>query len=659
LGEAAHQAPAAAIKPAAKPKPKVTPLRPLDALGAALDDPPIAAEGAPGAAPPPPPPEDLPPAEPGGGRSGGERPKGEIWRGCPVRPLGVNGATYYYLDIHGQLRAIAKHDAQSILMLFGHRIPALCYAFAQWGKDEEGRSYRKPGRFDQTTAAMEMIAACSEHGLFDPENAVRGVGAWADDDGTLIYHAGDKLYLGKTELDPGTHQGRIYPAAPPVPHPLAADKDVSDPMAVLTEVLSTWQWTRPDLDPMICLGLMGVQMFGGAMSWRPAYWITGGAGAGKSALQRLMLHLHGGEKGLIQSTDATARGIASLLGQSTLPVALDELEPGDQGSTKERDIVATARVAASGGRWARGSSDQKGSTGQLRSTFLFSSILVPGVLKSQDLQRIILLSLDPFPDGAKAPDLRAEIWRKRGAAIKRLILDRWPSWAARLELWREAFAEHGVQGRDADNWATTMAMAQMMRAEALPQPDELKGWAAKVAKAIRASLGEASNDSDEVLTHFLSQRLDVFRRGQTYTLAQWLMVAASLPGAPAGLLDGYATDANGKEQRAKAANAHLAPYMIRVVQERGADPRLFVGNKKVQPLLDLFAGTQWAGGAWAQSLARIKGAIANPVSRTLAGVSSRGWEIPLSAIAGLEVFPQDRAEAPAAAHAPVDMEDWQ
>jgi hypothetical protein len=256
-------------------------------------------------------------------------------------------------------------------------------------------------------------------------------------------------------------------------------------------------------------------------------------------------------------------------------------------------------------------------------------------------------------------DLRAEIWRKRGAALKRLILDRWPSWATRLQLWREALAEQGVQGRDADNWATTMAMAQMMRAEALPQPDELMGWAIKVGRVIKAGAGDAANDADEILVHFLSQRLDVFRRGQTYTLAQWLMVAASLPGAPEGLLDGYAHDAGGREARAKAANAHLAPFLIRVVTERGAEPRLFVGNKKVQPLLDLFTGTQWAGGAWSQSLARIKGAVASPVARTLAGVSARGWEIPLSAIAGLEVFPQDRIEVPPVASASVNMEDWQ
>lgn len=643
----------------ADPPGNITPLRPLDNLSKPMDEPPIAA--APPSEPPKDPPDQgsLPPAEPGGRPSRG-RPKGEIWDGCPVRPLGVNGGTYWYLDVHGQLRGIGKHDAQAIMMLFGNQVPKLCWNFAQWGpKDPDtGEQTRKPNRFDQTTAAMHMIAACSERGLFDPEGSVRGIGAWVDDDGQLIYHAGDKLYLGATEIEPGPHQGRIYPAAPMVPHPAKPDKDTADPVPALHDALSSWQWSRPDLDPMIMQGLIGVQMFGGALDWRPAFWVTGGAGAGKSVLQRLMLHLHGGEKGLIQSTDATARGIASLLGQSTLPVALDELEPGDQGSTKERDIVATARVAASGGRWARGSSDQKGSTGQLRSTFLFSSILVPGVLKSQDLQRIILLSLNPFAEGARAPDMRADTWRKRGAALKRIGIDRWPSWAQRLNLWREAFKDHQVEGRDADNWATVLAMAQMLQDQALPNADDMAGWTAKVAVAIKAAQGDAGNDADEVITHLMSQRLDVFRRGQTFTLAQWVMVAADLPGSPSDLLDGFASDREGRENRARKANELLGPYMLRVIREKDAATTLFVGHKKVQPLLDLFDGTQWAGGAWSQSLARIKGAIASPIPRRVAGFQSRGYDIPIASIPGLQAFPADHVATPATV-VPSELQDFQ
>jgi hypothetical protein len=638
------------------------PLRPIDALAAELDGAPVAAEPPAGASPPPPTTGALPPAEPGG-RGSRERPKGEIWDGCPVRPLGVNGGLSYYLDVHGQLRGVGKLERMTVMQLYGRQLPQLCWHFPKWIKDEEGRMMRKPGQFDGDGAAMTMYQAASEKGLFDPEGAVRGVGAWTDDDGRLIYHAGDRLWIGDETAEPGTHDRRIYPAAPAVPHPALAVSDAADPVARVDEVLGTWAWERPDLDPTICLGMFGVQMMGGALPWRPAFWVSGGASSGKSTLQKLMLHLHGGEKGLIQSTDATARGIASMLGQSTLPVALDELEPGDAGSTKERGIVELARVAASGGRWARGSSDQKGSTGQLRSTFLFSSILVPGVLKSQDLQRIILLVLAPLPDGAKAPDMRAETWRKRGAAIKRLLIDRWPSWARRMELWREACGLQGVTGRDADNWATILAMAQMIRSAELPAGDEMDGWARKVARIVKAREGEAHTDADEVLVHLMSQRLDIFRRGQTYSVAQWVMVAAELPGAPSDLLDGFSTDSAGREARAKRANELLAPYAIRVVREHGQAPLIFIGNKKVQPLLDLFRDTQWAGGAWSQSLLRVAGAVPSPIPRRLsgAGIQCRGTDVPIIAIPGLMDFPADRvAAAPAAVSPPsgIDGEDF-
>jgi len=656
---------APAAKAKAKPKPKVTPLRPLEDLARQLDEPPIAAApGGDGGAPPPPPPEPdaMGPAEPGG-RPSRDRPRGEIWRGCPVKPLGVNGATYYYLDIHGQLRAIAKHDAQSILMLFGHHIPKLCHHFPVWTKgDMDGPMMRKPDRFDQTSAAMVMIAACSEHSLFDPENAVRGVGAWTDDDGQLIYHMGDRLSIAGVDGEPTTHQGRIYPACPAIPHPAAPAKG-TDPAAGVLDVLQTWTWRRPDIDPMILLGFVAAQAMGGALDWRPTGWVTGGPGTGKSALQRALLLLAGGEKGLIQSTDATARGIASLLGQSTLPVALDELEPGDKDSAKERDIIQTARVASSGGRWARGSSDQKGSTGQLRSTFLFSSILVPGVLKSQDLQRIVLLNLDPFPEGSTPPSMRAETWRKRGAELRHLLITRWPSWRARLDLWREAFGAHAIEGRNADNWATLMALAQMLRAEALPTAEELAGWTAKVARHIKADLGDLGSDADEVLVHLLTQTLDKHMRGEQWTVGQWVMVAAGSPAAPPGLLGDFAQGLEGQTARAKRANEVLARACIKVVSDGKRPPTLFVGNAPVQPLKELFRDSPWAGGAWKQSLERVKGATLPKTGRTLAGVATRGVEVPLASIPGL-MMAEDAPgiartqAAPAASPAPDGMEDF-
>lgn len=654
----------AAAPAAAKPKAKskVTPLRPLDRLADAIDAPPIAAEAKPDAAPRDPPHQPPSGADPGvtpPPRGKPARPRGEIWDGCPVKPLGVNGGHCYYLDALGQLRAIGKHERQTIAQLFAHRLPALFHHFAKVTVDKDtGVIKRKPDDFEADKAAFAMMAACGELGLFDPDGAIRGVGAWTDDDGGLIYHAGDVLITPEGEQPPATHHGRIYPAYPPIPKPALAVKDGASPAAAILETLATWNWQR-DIDAMTALGVIGTQMLGGALDWRPTVWITGGKAAGKSTFQTLIKHLHGGEKGLVQSNDATKSGLTSRIGHGSLPVALDELEPGDERSSKEKDIITLARVASSGGQWFRGSSDQKGAGGNVYSTFLFSSILIPGELKPQDLSRLIILTLNALPEGATAPTLRADTWRTKGAALKRVLIDRWPSWAARLDLWREAFAAEGISGRNGDNWATTLAMADMALTEALPSADMLASWTHRVARLIRADVAELGSDADGMLMHLLTQKFDIYRRGEQHTIAQWLMAAARLPDYHKGLLgDTWAE----QEDYAKAVNAKLASAGMRV-SGTGQAAELFVANAPIQGLLDLFAKSEWAKTVWKQSAARVTGARASDSSLKLAGIPSRGWYIPFKSMPGLMSFPMDRDKTATSAPAadpptPYEGEDY-
>jgi hypothetical protein len=272
----------------------------------------------------------------------------------------------------------------------------------------------------------------------------------------------------------------------------------------------------------------------------------------------------------------------------------------------------------------------------------------------------------PIIEGTPKSNLRPDTWRGRGAKIKRLIIDRWPTWGERLQLWRDALGAEGIAGRNGDNWATTLAMACMMRQAELPSADELKGWAVKVAGHITPDLAELGNDADEVLVHLLGKTIDPFRRGEQYTIAQWVQVAAKSPNAPASLCKASDSvldaDDQERERRAKVANDVLAKLMMRVVQH-GSGPHLFVGNTKAPGILDLFRDTQWAGGTWSQSLARVPGAQPAKTSRTLAGVPSRGIEIPLSAIPGLLAFPADQARPaapvkPIRQDLPADMEDF-
>ena len=649
----AHAAPGSTA-PVPKARKAKTNLRPVEALAAQLEAPPVAADAAPQPGPKPKvgPPVDAPPIPPRG-----ERPHGEIWDGCPVRALGVNGAFSYFLDVHGQMRAVGKLERMTVMHLFGRQLEQMCYTFAKWTKDPEtGEMRRKPGQFDGDGVAMAMYKAASEQGLFDPDGAVRGVGAWTDDDGKLIYHTGDALLIDGRVEQPASHEGRIYPAYPSIPHPAPADK--TSPVPDIAATLATWHWQRPEIDPTIALAMVCIQMMGGALDWRPVFWITGGKASGKSAFQTLLKHLHG-PKGMIQSLDTTKSGITSQIGHSSLPVAVDEMEPGEEGSRKEADIVTLARVASSGGQWLRGSSDQKGVSGNVYSTFMFSSILIPGVLKAQDLSRLIILGLQAFAEGAPPLVLRAETWRKRGAGLKRILIDRWPTFAARLDLWREAFAEQGIGGRDADNWATIMAMAQMARDPAMPTADELTGWAAKITRHIRVDVDEIGSDADSMMLHLLGQPFDILRRGEQFTIAQWLMVAAQIPGAPNvfGSDQTPVHDEIMRDQQAKAANAKLARAGLRVSGVREA-AELFIANQPIQGLKDLFQRSDWANGVWSQSAIRIKGAKKLTSGLRLAGISTRGTMIPFTSIPGLMAFPMD-SERRASPTPPAPLNDME
>lgn len=558
---------------------------------------------------------------------------------CPIVPLGVRGDLAYFLDALGQLRAFKKLELQTLQSLFAGRIDYLCDAFKKFRKGDDG-PVQVRGEFNQTAASMALWEACGRCGVFNPANAVRGVGAWQDDDGALIYHMGDSVLYGGETMPPGAIEGHIYPAAPPIPRPISGGPD---PVPPLLETLSSWNWTLPDLHPNIVLGVICAQMMSGALRWRPTVWLTAPAASGKSGLQELLALLHG--DGLIQSADATKAGITSRLGQSSLPVALDEMEPDDERVRRGQDIITLARVAASGGDWSRGSSDQSAVGGKVFSSFFFSSILIPGAMKTQDVQRLIRLDMQRL-ETAAGLSLDPRTWRARGARLKSRLIDRWPTLAERVTRYRHALELAGVARRGADNWEIVLAMADMASAEALPDQATCDAWARKVALTVAADREEVTNDAEAMLAHLLGQNLDPFRRGEQYTLAQWVMVAAGLPSAPRGLLDGGQDDPYADEFRRQKANDVLAQYGLRLYAEE--EPVLFIANKGPANQARLFEGTQWHGGAWSQSARRVPNAYVPSSTKTVAGQRTRGTMVPLSSIPALNAFP----DAPSAAAAP-------
>ncbi|MEO0859218.1 MAG: hypothetical protein AAFY65_01295 [Pseudomonadota bacterium] len=584
-----------------------------------------------------PPPEQTAPDPDGPGRSW-DRPYGEIFDGSPVRALGVEADHSYYLDTLGQLRRCSNHTAQAILSIFGKQLGLLCHEFPSFDKNGEAVA----GKFNSQRASMAMIQACGERGLFNPDRAIRGPGAWCDSDGNLIYHAGEEILIDGEWHPPGFHDGKLYPASPPIPRP-AQGQPNRDPAEVLLDMLGTWNWRRPDIDPQLMLGTITSQMVGGALEWRPVTWLTGDAATGKSTLQKLLSYVHGGEDGLLQAADATGAAIRTILKQSSRPVALDEFEPDPDNPAKNKAVIELARQAASGAQVIRGSSDQKGHQFNLYSCFLFSSILIPH-MPAQDLSRLITLNLDKI-EGGTPPKLDPRALRSLGAHLKRRLIDAWPTWSERLELWRGALAEAGHAGRGADNYGTTLAAADaVLMPDDLPTPDRLNAWARKMVTAIQDDGSEDSgSNAENMVLHLVGQELDPWRRGQRYSVADFIMAAAGMPDAPSAL---QADQANYEDPVAKAkeANRVLARYGLRVRGYRDT-AQLFFPRKALPSLCDLFEGSEWAKGVWFQAAERLP--KADRVSLTLSGVSTRGVYVPLTTIPGLAMSSvEDRPTMP-------------
>lgn len=583
-------------------------------------------------APAPEPPQE-PPAQ--------GRPRGQIFEGCPVVPLGVLGDWSYYLDVLGQLRAVDNHTAQKIQHVFGGRI-ALLERFAP-SFDKEG--IPRKGKFDQMRAASVMTAACAERGVWEPTGSVRGPGAWIDEDGGLVYHAGDDVMIGGSWRKPGVYDGKVYPAARPIPRPSPV-AGAGDAALELHELIATWRWRRPDTDPMLALGAIAAQMLGGALDWRPVTWITGDMASGKSTFQDLLKYVHGGEQGLLQAADATEAGIRSVVGYSSLPVAIDEAEPDPTRPQKMRAVIELARRAASGGQIFRGGADQKGHQSNAVSAFLFSSILVPD-MPAQDRSRLILLELDQPAPGAPKPIRDPRRWRRWGERVRGALVQGWPTWPERLDLWRAALAAAGITGRGGDNYATVLGLADMALHTGLPDADYLDAWASKIARFWRDEQAEVGSNAEDMVLHLLGRELDVYRRGRKVTVGDWVAMAARLPGAPEEL-DGTMWS---------AVNGLIAQYGLRV-RYRGERAELAIATRSaIEGLARLFEGSPWANGVWGQAAARIKGA--EPANLTFARVPSRAWYVPLRAIPGIFRLPADaNSAAHEAAPGPDDMEGF-
>lgn len=540
---------------------------------------------------------------------------------CPVRALGVNGRTRFYLDSKRKLTELParEHVRTEILGLF-HGDDAFLRSVSRWARrnDSGDTTGWKP-----EIVAADMMAACGRRGMWDPTKRVRGRGAWRGDHDELVMFTGDRVMVFEKRANPWEGHGDyepdligryVYSADAPAGAP-AERLGTENPGEILFKLLETWEWKRKVLDPTLLLGWIGAAMIGGALDWRVVVWLTGGAGTGKSTLQKLIKHLFGDT--LIDLADTTAAFIWQTLGHQTLPVNVDELE-ADEDNRKQLAVIKLARIAASGGQLGRGSDRHVPVSFTLRSCFMFSSILIPP-LNGADRSRIAILDLLKLPAGAAVPDMNQHDMAELGAQLRRRMIDGWARFEMTLARYRRALQEQGHSARGADQYGTLLACADLLLFGEFPDKDCADDWVRRMHATELSETADNEADESQCLQHLMGAQVDAYKGGERFNLGDWINRAA-------GRFEFH--------DRQEAARI-IAKIGVRIETVEGTQFVAIANNHN--GMNAAFNETRWRTprgmmGVWVQALRRLPGARSTTGALYFGGSNSRAVLVPLSLI---------------------------
>lgn len=572
---------------------------------------------------------------------------------CPVVALGKQNDIHFYLDACGQFMAIEAraHNKNMIRALFA---PNSEYLRKNWPKKTE-KGVITDWRPDDVAASLQE--ACAAEGVWSPSGRLRGRGAWRGEDDDLVLHLGDRLWIKGQVERPGQRGRFVYAVRPerPAPHRERQTCGIDGPGARLLALLSTWNWSRGELDARLMLGWCAAATLCGALDWRPHVWLGGQRGTGKSTLMRLLEWLFVANEGIITSADPTAAGIRSKLQQDALPVAFDEAESSEDNQ-RLFGLIKMALVASSGGTIDRGTSDHGNIEFTARFMGIFASIARPP-LNGAEASRIAMLTLRKQQPGARPPLLRRDDMQVLGQQLLRRMVDRWRDFLGRLELYQERLALAGFDSRAGDHWGTLLAAADTVLEDHALEDSELDGWIARLVAGTQADRAEEKSDGERCIERLTTSiAAQQWRKGEQRTIGFVISLAAGravLTDDETGeaMRPGYAT----REE----AQRLLAAYGLRVVPmldpaskrpmlvpERDAQGApiagagdmlgwLAVANGHTE-LGKLFDRTPWAqrpgaGGGWKNALEQLPGAVLDG-KRSYGGVDSRGVRVPLDLV---------------------------
>ncbi len=569
---------------------------------------------------------------------------------CPIAALGKQGDQFYFLNTLGEVHQMGPNSGKGhIDALFAGRAGFLTWAWPRWSAPKtKAEGEPKVMNWQAEDARQALFAACAYKGVFEPEDRVRGRGAWPAFDGSLIFHAGDAVWIGGHWRPPGEYDGHIYPGRPAIGRPALPLEPAGEgsPGDVLLQALMSWNWERGETDARLALGWIVTAMVGGALAQRPVAYVVGSEGSGKSTFQKLLRWLMNGA--LVSTANTTAAGIYHTVKQDSVAVLVDENEPKEDTRASDK-LMELARIAFSGDKLVRGSKDGTAQQFALMSSFLLSSVGLPA-LESQDASRMAVLMMRERASGAfdvlgalglydpeRARALGSLLLRRVFEAFK--VVGGTTRWAQTRAAMRTALIEAGHEDRSADVFGALAAGCHIALCDAAPDAGELAQWGERLDASRLMETAGRQKTWQRCLAHLLDANPEALRTWTHKSIGSALDAFRLRP-----------SDAFEELQRVLKACGLLMRFG-RFDAREITTARLFVPNASPS-LHAVFEGTAWAGrlgapGPWGPVLRQMPRDCWVSTPARVGGRMTRGVEIDVPrALALLEAGLEDE-DAPA------------
>ena len=533
-----------------------------------------------------------------------------------VVPLGFDRGVFYYLSLAaGQVFDLTPgaHTKSSLM--------AMASVPHYW---ERTRFFGKGG-VAWDAAADNLMNECRAQGVYDPDR-VRGRGVWMDQDRAVL-HLGDRLVVdGRNASLQLAGSKFVYEASRAMAAVTAAPLTSSDAHK-LVKICGSLRWER-GISGTLLAGFIAIAPICGGLAWRPAIWIVGGSGSGKTYLKDNILVPALGQIALQVQSKTSEAGIRQSLGSDARPVIFDEAESEDQAAAhRMQGVLDLVRQSSSegGADIVKGSADGRARRYRIRSCFAFSSINA-GILHEADANRISMLGLRARLHVTKADErafqaLHADVTTTITPAFSAGLVARsvWllPTIRGNAETFAQAVSVHLGSRRTGDQIGTLLAGAYSLHSDRIISPEQAAEFVAR-QDWTDAVAEEADRDELRLLAHLTQHRLRFNAgNGNSGEASVGRLIAAVRE------LDHTISS--------DTAHTELLQIGMRFEWRTDREAGLYVATKHpaIARILD---GTPWAKG-WSRALLRLTGAEATKTAKRFGvGAQSKATWLPVETL---------------------------